>query len=293
MKIVPASRVLRATTTAVLLAVATTRPASLAAREPTDEETTQARQLTKEGLDAFKDERYDEAVELFERAFQLAKLPALLLNIAQAQRLNGSCRKALDQYLKFLRLSPGSRHEDEVNARIKDMQGCIDKETARANKGGAAPATTTLPPLSPDAPDEEGAEGVSFAARDARDDETRRDRTPDGPSFKPLTWGLLGAGVVGLGVGLVYGSRAREAARTVDGYLDMGGPWTADYARIEEQGQRDENLAYWGLGLGIAAFGTVGVLYYLGEATEKKPTSAVTPAPSPNGGASLVWSGAW
>lgn len=299
MRLVPAARVLRASTT-LLLAAALALPAPVLAREPSSDETAEAKQLTKEGLAAFDDERYDDAIEKFERAFELAKVPGLLLNIAQAHRLNGSCRKALDQYLKFLRLAPGSRHEDEVNTRIKEMQGCIDKETARANQGGA-PGTTTggLPPLSPDAPDEEGVTFAGRAARedaqaDARDRERERERPGDEPKLKPLTWGLLGAGVLGLGVGLVYGSRAREAARTVDGYLDMGGPWTADYAKIEEKGQRDENIAFYGIGLAVAAFGTVGVLYYMGEAFEK-PTagSTVTPAPAPGGGASLVWSGAW
>lgn len=260
----------------------------------------EARRLYDEGQKLYNLGEFTRAIEQFKQAYELSARPGLLFNIAQAHRLNGSCRKALDQYLKFLRLAPGSRHEDEVNTRIKEMQGCIDKETARANQGGA-PGTTTggLPPLSPDAPDEEGVTFAGRAARedaqaDARDRERERERPGDEPKLKPLTWGLLGAGVLGLGVGLVYGSRAREAARTVDGYLDMGGPWTADYAKIEEKGQRDENIAFYGIGLAVAAFGTVGVLYYMGEAFEK-PTagSTVTPAPAPGGGASLVWSGAW
>src|SRR5688572_2308317 len=53
---------------------------------------------------------YPQAVAHFRRAYELTAAPGLLFNIAQAHRLAGDCKLALEVYRHFVRLAPESQY---------------------------------------------------------------------------------------------------------------------------------------------------------------------------------------
>src|SRR5262249_34851212 len=65
-----------------------------------------AKRLFNQGQVHYSLGEYDQAISEFRAAYQLSSAPGLLFNIAQAYRLKGDCRQALEVYKHFLRLAP-------------------------------------------------------------------------------------------------------------------------------------------------------------------------------------------
>src|SRR5262249_10742700 len=105
-------------------------------QQPADE----ARILTEQGLAHYNVGEYDKAIDEFKRAYLLSKTPALLFNIAQAQRLKGDCREALQSYKAYLRADP-SANRAKIEARIAEREKCAKKNPA--------PTPTPTPPTPP------------------------------------------------------------------------------------------------------------------------------------------------
>jgi tetratricopeptide (TPR) repeat protein len=92
---------------------------SAAATRPLTANHEAARQLFEEGQASYALGEYDQAIARFRQAYELTHAPGLLFNIAQAHRLQGSCRRALDVYGHFVRLDPTSPYRSEADAQIE------------------------------------------------------------------------------------------------------------------------------------------------------------------------------
>ncbi|HEY6475551.1 MAG TPA: tetratricopeptide repeat protein, partial [Polyangia bacterium] len=73
-----------------------------------------ARKAYEEATAAFGLGRYAEAADRYEKAFSLHPDPALLYNAAQAFRLAGNSKRALELYRNYLRLYPDASNADEA-----------------------------------------------------------------------------------------------------------------------------------------------------------------------------------
>ena len=85
-----------------------------------DESRVEAKRRFEEGQILYSLGEYESAIDLFRRAYELSGASALLFNIAQAHRLNGNCRQAMEIYRHFVRLTPESpeRHEAESHIAV-------------------------------------------------------------------------------------------------------------------------------------------------------------------------------
>ena len=86
-----------------------------------------AKQLTEQGLAHYNVGEYDKAIDEFKRAYLISKTPSLLFNIAQAQRLKGDCKEALQSYTAYLRADP-SANRAKIEARIAEMEKCVKEK---------------------------------------------------------------------------------------------------------------------------------------------------------------------
>jgi tetratricopeptide (TPR) repeat protein len=77
-----------------------------------------ARRLFAQGQIAYSLGEYDKAIIDFRRAYELSGAPGLLFNIAQAHRLNGDCKQALEVYRHFTRLVPDSEYRPEADTHV-------------------------------------------------------------------------------------------------------------------------------------------------------------------------------
>jgi tetratricopeptide (TPR) repeat protein len=106
-----------------------------------------AKRLFDEGRSLYDLGRYPQAIEKFEAAYGVSSDPGLLFNIAQAHRLAGDCRQALESYRHFLRLDPESPVRAQAEGHVTQLQLSCDlgSQPAPDVKLVPAPAAPEVP----------------------------------------------------------------------------------------------------------------------------------------------------
>lgn len=115
------------------------------------EPSAEARRLYAEGKAEYAQGHYQDAVKLFERSYALFESPALLFNMAQAQRLAGPlhCADALALYKSYLAALPDAENRREVEERIAELGDCppvADKTSVAEAPAPPAPAPAAVAP---------------------------------------------------------------------------------------------------------------------------------------------------
>jgi tetratricopeptide (TPR) repeat protein len=103
--------------TSSALAGSSEGPATPAAAAETENER-EARELFTQGQLHYSLGDYEQAITKFRRAYELTSAPGLLFNVAQAHRLAGQCKRALDVYRHFIRLAPESEYRAEADMHV-------------------------------------------------------------------------------------------------------------------------------------------------------------------------------
>jgi len=123
--------------------------------------------LYAEGVKRYHLAEYDQAIELFRRAYLLSEAPELLFNIGQAYRLKGAghCATALTFYQSYLRVAPTTPKRASVEAAIADMALCARHETPAPSgpAGALLPTPGATPPAHTAAPPETALTGPAPA----------------------------------------------------------------------------------------------------------------------------------
>jgi hypothetical protein len=106
-----------------------------------------------EGLRAFNLGQWGEAVAAFEKSYKLSGDPALLFNVAQAQRLAGHRKEALIAYKAYLRENPDTPHRELVESKIRELEASVEPAEAAipAKPGAESPPEETVAPPSAEA----------------------------------------------------------------------------------------------------------------------------------------------
>jgi len=117
------------------------------------EPSAEARRLYAQGKAEYAQGHYEAAAELFERSYALFESPALLFNMAQAQRLAGPehCADALALYKSYLAALPEAENRREVEERITELRECPPTADEPSVAEGPSPAPTPAP-VAPAAP---------------------------------------------------------------------------------------------------------------------------------------------
>jgi iron complex outermembrane receptor protein len=175
---------------------------------------TQARTHFRAGTVFFEAASYDRAIEEYREAYNLLPLPDFLFNIAQAYRLQGDSKSAVEYYNRYLKLKPTGAIADEARVHLHELAAA--PETANpppaASKvpsaaGNPPPARASESPAAALAPPthEPAAtappEPAMAATADARAHVDRRAR-PRWLIPVVVVGSVLVVGAVGLGVGL-------------------------------------------------------------------------------------------
>jgi tetratricopeptide (TPR) repeat protein len=87
--------------------------------------------LYKQGKKKFNLGEFDEAIELFKKAYDEYEAPAYLYNIAQAYRQLDDCKKAIFFYERFLAEKPDSGQAETIRGYIAELEEiCKEKQAA-------------------------------------------------------------------------------------------------------------------------------------------------------------------
>jgi tetratricopeptide (TPR) repeat protein len=302
----PCSRVL-ARLAVVLLAV-TIAPAARAA-ELTPQQKLEMKQLYERATRAYDVGKYNEAIEEYQKAYEIGGDPPMLYNIAQAYRLNDQPNEALRFYRRYLQRAPGARNREDVERKIAELEKTVEerrKATAAAPPPVTAPGAAT-PPVTAAAPaPAAGAPAPVPAAPPPATGSTPGTETPavpadEGPSTarKIVSWSLLGVGVLCGGGAVVAGLIARGKSNDVTN-MSAASPSIPFNPDIEHSGKIANQLAI-GLGIAGGALAVTGAILLLtggSSSAAEAPAQEGTPPPPPTAmvtpwlGGGLVGAGA-
>jgi tetratricopeptide (TPR) repeat protein len=214
-----------------------------------------AAQLYRGGQAAYDQARYDDALEAWQRSFDLSHAPGLLYNIAQAYRLRarpGDCTSARDHYQQFVALVPPSPQRELAEQYIRELGACTILGTV---------ATHAIIPTA-----------------NSNDDRLRT---------RELEVGAIG--VIGIGflaTGIALGHHASTLGDQVTTACSVSCDWSTEKS-TDAAGHRDSSLGW--------TFGTLGAVILVGDAALyyfgiREHNVAINVAAS---SAAITWSGTW
>ena len=133
-----------------------------------------ARELYKQGDEAFRAGRFEEAHRHWQQGYALSGRPLFLVNMGHAERRRGDLASARALYQRYLLVEPDSKLRADVEAVVKE----IDETLATAPASETPPATTSapqpplqlLPTAPPPAPPDPAAALLVRSSRDSSPD---------------------------------------------------------------------------------------------------------------------------
>jgi tetratricopeptide (TPR) repeat protein len=219
---------------------------------------------------------YEQAIARFREAYELSGAPMMLFNIAQAHRLKGDCRKAMEIYRHFLRLAPDTPYKEEVDRHLRTLEASCTPQAppvaVAADKPAVAVGMNVAPAAAPPA------SGGSMRRRAA------------------IT--LLVSGVaLGIGAGALYwwNDDRHERWAGEDRFLGAAAPTDLSNAEWAERQRANDDLlrSIRRADAGVVVLGAVSGACLLGSALLALwPSQGMQVAAGPDG-ARLLWVASW
>jgi tetratricopeptide (TPR) repeat protein len=216
----------------------------------------QAKAYVDAGLAAHDRGDYDAAIALYGKAYALVPHPVLFFNMGQAHRLAGRTAEAMEMYRRYLaEVSTGSL-ADQARVWIATLEvQPASPPIADPAKPSAAATPAPAVPLSGKSDEAPAGSGGVPAPAPSHPD--------DGRTLRLSGYAAGAVGVVALGVGGLYGLRAR---RLSDELSTPGAPY--DTGKFED-GQSAERMMIVFYGVGGALLAGGAILYVLGDRADR------------------------
>jgi len=211
----------------------------------------EARRLYQEGLEHYRRGEYDATIAKLEASYERTPSPGLLYDLAQAHRLKGDCRRALDHYRRYIETGPTGILRERSLARIAEMESCLTLEPATALAPAEPPsiamprafeptshAPTRLITVAGEVP------AVSVSPR----------------HFRPHRTAAIVCGAAALGLASSFGYfawLANKASEDVSGAFRPGSMWGAAGTEAQQRGQASYKLEI-GSAVGALIAGGIG-----------------------------------
>lgn len=110
-----------------LCLVAVAVPATTTVAYADDPAERSAKRHYERGKKLFNLQKFDEALEQFQKAYEASPISDFLFNIGQCQRNLGEYDAAIFSFKKFLKLEPEASNREQVEELIDDLQRKIDE----------------------------------------------------------------------------------------------------------------------------------------------------------------------
>jgi hypothetical protein len=153
--------------------------------------------------------KYQEAVDEYQKVYEIDGDPVMLYNIAQAYRLNDQPQESIHFYRRYLQRSPEARNREDVERKIATEEKLIEDRRKAA-------AAVTPPPVSknPQTPTEEKTTEVPVAPPPVVTPPVvvapLLPPPPPSKARKVVGWTMVGVGVAADVVAIIEGVRAKN-----------------------------------------------------------------------------------
>jgi hypothetical protein len=209
-----------------LLSALLVAPAARAA-DLTPAQKLEMKQLYEKATRAYDVGKYNEAIEDYQKAYEIGGDPPMLYNIAQAYRLNDQPAEAVRFYRRYLQRAPNARNREDVERKIADLEKTIEdrRKAAAAATPPPLPAPPVVPatppaatpvaptPVGPPAPTAPALGVTSPGAGTTEPPVGAADES--GHTLRVVGWSLVGGGVLFGAGALVTGLMARSKGQDV------------------------------------------------------------------------------
>jgi hypothetical protein len=246
------------------------------------------KQLYEKATRAYDVGKYNEAIEDYQKAYEIGGDPPMLYNIAQAYRLNDQPTEALRFYRRYLQRAPNARNREDVERKIAELEKTVEERRKAA--AAATPPPVVAPPVTPapsPTPAPAPVAGPTAPAPTPPPATTPSPETPapvpveagSGRGLKIAGWSLLGGGVLCGAGALVTGLMARSKGQDLTTMSNQGG--VVFDPNIEHSGKVLDNVTI-GLGIAGGALAVTGaILLVVGSSGSSEPAPAAAPEGAP------------
>ena len=237
--------------------------ATSAHAQPKPDKATRAKAaaMYEQGSAHYEAGRYSEAIPLFRDAYELVHDPVYLFNLAQSYRKVLDCERASDYYERYLgeATDADARQRERVQGWLRELTPCVEERKTAVETTRKA---------------QEQAEAAEVARR-AAEAVAREPKPAASPRYRMIDHGrwyriggyvAIGAGAVGIGLGIRYGIEGASIQDELDEACANGCDWSDDALRGKhDAGKRANTLSTisWISG-GVALAGGVA-LYFVGR----------------------------
>jgi len=150
--------------------------------------------------------KYPEAIDEYQKVYEIDGDPVMLYNIGQAYRLNDQPQESIHFYRRYLQRSPEARNRDDVNRKIVNLEKLIEERRKAA-------AAVTPPPPQPTKPAaDEKPETVTLMPPPPAPTPVLIVTPPTPPSKarRGVGWTMVGLGLIADGVAIAEGIHAKS-----------------------------------------------------------------------------------
>lgn len=229
------------------------------------------------GMTAYNLGHFQEAIEEFEKAYEIRSEPIFLYNIAQSHRQNGNPQRAIFFYRRYVDADPNSKRRVEIEKRIADMQAELDAQKEREAAAANPVPVVVAQPLPYPQPAPVTAPPPALV-------ENKPTTTDSNPGRGLRIGGIVatGVGVAGAVTGVLlvlHGNSLHDESIAPGSQFDSSKYDSAKTFRT---------MGWVAVGVGAAAVATGVTLYILGARDSSKPSVSLAPMLAPGtGGAAL------
>lgn len=228
----------------------------------------EAKALNRQATVEYDVGKFQEALDLYSKAYERYPMPALLFNIGQCHKLLKNYEREIFFFRGYLRAQPAAANRAAVETLIAEAQRQLDDQRAQEAAAKAA--------------EERRASEIAKAPASASGEAPP---SPPSPALRLAGVGTAGAGLVVIGLGVYFGLHAATLSNEISNVSSSHGTWVAPYPSDYGSGTSSATVANVLYVTGGVLLATGAVLTYLGWPRGTSVTAAIAPG---NGGAQLA-----
>jgi len=201
--------------------------------------------------------KYQEAIDEYQKAYEIGGDPPMLYNIAQAYRLNDQPVEAIRFYRRYLQRQPNARNREDVERKISDLEKTVEERRKAAVPPPPPPPTpppvVVAPVVTPPPPPpvvEPVPEPSPVTPPPAEPAVSHK-------ALKIVGWSFVGVAAIAGGAAGYFAQVAKDKADKISSLSTMGLTFEPGVAAVERNG-KNANLA------AIILAGTSGALLATG-----------------------------
>jgi hypothetical protein len=215
--------------------------------------------------------KYQEAVDEYQKVYEIDGDPVMLYNIAQAYRLNDQPQESIHFYRRYLQRSPEARNKEDVERKITAMEKLIEERRKAAALVAPPPPKPEAKPVAvpePVLPPPVVTTPVVVAP------------PPPPPPQRSTTrlvvgWSMVGVGAASIAVAIIEGVRAKNRGDTLTQEGDNPAKptvWGSAQESLQSEGQT-ANIVAIVCGIAGTAVGVAGAIVLITNGGSSAPAN--------------------